>query len=51
MSSISQDVYLQRSGTGVYAKVAWRLIPFLFFCYLCAYLDRINVSFAKLQML
>ncbi|BCZ81353.1 permease [Paraburkholderia terrae] len=51
MSSISQDVYLERSGTGVYAKVAWRLIPFLFFCYLCAYLDRINVSFAKLQML
>ena len=51
MSSISQDVYLQRSGAGVYAKVAWRLIPFLFFCYLCAYLDRINVSFAKLQML
>ncbi|BCG00249.1 permease [Paraburkholderia sp. PGU19] len=51
MSSISQDVYLERSGAGVYAKVAWRLIPFLFFCYLCAYLDRINVSFAKLQML
>jgi D-galactonate transporter len=51
MSSISQDVYLERSGAGTYAKVAWRLIPFLFFCYLCAYLDRINVSFAKLQML
>jgi D-galactonate transporter len=44
-------VYLERSGAGVYAKVAWRLIPFLFFCYMCAYLDRINVSFAKLQML
>ncbi|PMS37390.1 D-galactonate transporter [Trinickia symbiotica] len=51
MSSISQDVYLQRLEAGTYAKVAWRLIPFLFFCYLCAYLDRINVSFAKLQML
>jgi D-galactonate transporter len=51
MSSISPDVYLERSGSGTYAKVAWRLIPFLFFCYLCAYLDRINVSFAKLQML
>jgi D-galactonate transporter len=51
MSSISQDVYPERSGAGTYAKVAWRLIPFLFFCYLCAYLDRINVSFAKLQML
>lgn len=51
MSSISQDVYSQRLEAGTYAKVAWRLIPFLFFCYLCAYLDRINVSFAKLQML
>src|ERR1700761_3191590 len=51
MSSISPDVYLERSGSGTYAKVAWRLIPFLFVCYLCAYLDRINVSFAKLQML
>jgi D-galactonate transporter len=33
-----------------YSKVAWRLLPFLFLCYVCAYLDRINVSFAKLQM-
>src|SRR5262249_6152338 len=33
-----------------YSKVAWRLLPFLFLCYMCAYLDRINVSFAKLQM-
>ncbi len=33
-----------------YSKVAWRLLPFLFICYVCAYLDRINVSFAKLQM-
>ncbi|MCC7548917.1 MAG: MFS transporter [Burkholderiales bacterium] len=35
----------------VYAKVAWRLIPFLFLCYVAAYLDRVNVGFAKLQML
>jgi D-galactonate transporter len=34
----------------VYARVAWRLIPFLFLCYVCAYLDRVNVGFAKLQM-
>jgi D-galactonate transporter len=34
-----------------YAKVAWRLIPFLMLCYLGAYLDRVNVGFAKLQML
>jgi D-galactonate transporter len=35
----------------VYAKVAWRLVPFLFLCYVAAYLDRVNVGFAKLQML
>jgi D-galactonate transporter len=34
-----------------YAKVSWRLIPFLMLCYLGAYLDRVNVGFAKLQML
>jgi MFS family permease len=31
-------------------KVAWRLIPFLFICYIVAFLDRVNVGFAKLQM-
>jgi D-galactonate transporter len=35
---------------GVYGKVAWRIIPLLFVCYIAAYLDRVNVSFAKLQM-
>jgi len=34
----------------VYAKVAFRLLPLLFVCYVTAYLDRINVGFAKLQM-
>jgi D-galactonate transporter len=50
MNSVS-PVYLERTEAATYAKVMWRLLPFLFFCYLCAYLDRINVSFAKLQML
>ena len=34
-----------------YSKVLWRLVPFLFLCYVVAYLDRVNVGFAKLQML
>ena len=42
----SQDT----EGRRLYRKVAWRLIPFLCCCYLAAYLDRINVGFAKLQM-
>src|SRR5208282_6564207 len=33
-----------------YAKVDRRIIPFLFLCYILAYLDRVNVGFAKLQM-
>ncbi|KFE52765.1 MFS transporter [Pseudomonas syringae] len=35
----------------MYRKITWKLIPFLCFCYLAAYLDRINIGFAKLQML
>jgi sugar phosphate permease len=35
----------------IYRKVTWRLIPVLFACYVSAYLDRVNVGFAKLQML
>ena len=35
----------------VYAKITKRFIPFLLICYVCSYLDRINVGFAKLQML
>jgi len=35
----------------VYRKVGWRLIPLLFCCYIVSYLDRVNVGFAKLQML
>ncbi|KJZ37430.1 MULTISPECIES: MFS transporter [Pseudomonas] len=35
----------------LYRKITWKLIPFLCFCYLASYLDRINVGFAKLQML
>ncbi len=34
-----------------YRKVAWRLMPLLLICYIVAYLDRVNVGFAKLQMM
>lgn len=36
---------------GAYRKAIFRLIPFIFVCYLFNYLDRVNVGFAKLQML
>ena len=34
----------------IYRKITLRLIPFLFICYVAAYLDRINIGFAQLQM-
>jgi sugar phosphate permease len=38
------------SERALIAKITWRLMPFLGFLYLIAYIDRQNVSFAKLQM-
>jgi MFS family permease len=35
----------------LYRKIAWRLVPLLFVCYIVAYIDRINIGVAKLQML
>jgi len=35
----------------IYRKITWRLIPFLLFCYILSYLDRVNIGFAKLHML
>jgi ACS family tartrate transporter-like MFS transporter len=34
----------------VFAKAAWRLIPFMVLLYVVAYLDRVNVGFAALTM-
>jgi ACS family tartrate transporter-like MFS transporter len=36
--------------SAIYAKVRRKLLPFLFVLYVVAYLDRINVGFAALQM-
>ena len=33
-----------------YRKITLRIIPLLLLCYFFAYLDRINIGFAKLQM-
>ncbi|MBV8361368.1 MAG: MFS transporter [Deltaproteobacteria bacterium] len=41
------DLHTERA---VYAKVRRKLLPFLFVLYVVAYLDRINVGFAALQM-
>ena len=36
--------------SAVYRKITRRLLPLLLASYILAYLDRVNVSFAKLQM-
>ena len=48
--SISNTVADSAAEDATYLKVTWRLIPFLLVCYIIAYLDRVNVGFAKLQM-
>lgn len=39
------------SRDALYDRVLRRIVPFLLMCYVAAYLDRVNVGFAKLQML
>ncbi len=35
----------------IYRKISWKLLPLLFVSYVVAYIDRVNVGFAKLEML
>ena len=37
-------------GRATLAKVGWRLLPFLLLLYVVAWLDRVNIGFAALQM-
>ena len=34
----------------LYKRIAWRIVPVLMIAYVVAYIDRVNVGFAKLQM-
>jgi D-galactonate transporter len=36
--------------TRLFSKVSWRILPFLMLCYVIAFLDRINIGYAQLQM-
>jgi len=47
MSSHDETVVLEGATL---RKVTWRLIPFLLLLYIIAWLDRVNVGFAALQM-
>ena len=41
---------LRSTEDAVYHKITWRLLPVLFLSYIFAYLDRVNIGFAKLGM-
>jgi MFS family permease len=52
MEALYDEEALKQTSTGrIYVRAYWRLLPLLLVCYLVAYLDRVNVGFAKLQML
>jgi D-galactonate transporter len=36
--------------TTLFSKIGWRILPFLIVCYMIAFLDRINIGYAQLQM-
>ncbi|MEB0042802.1 MULTISPECIES: MFS transporter [unclassified Pseudomonas] len=42
--------YTESFEDAIYRKVNWRIVPLFIACFLFAYLDRVNISFAKLQM-
>lgn len=55
IDKIAGHVLVDDASTDAFAKalqsrLRWRLLPFLFLLYVVAYLDRINVGFAALQM-
>jgi len=45
--SISEVDFSEIEQRATLSKITWKLVPLLFFCYIIAYIDRINVGFAK----
>ncbi|HEY5347780.1 MAG TPA: MFS transporter [Rhizomicrobium sp.] len=38
------------TADAIFRKAAWRLLPFMFLCFVVSFLDRVNVGFAALTM-
>ncbi|WP_120967966.1 MFS transporter [Comamonas sp. lk] len=38
------------ADNALYSKISWRILPLLLLCYMVAYLDRINIGYAQIQM-
>ncbi|MGO4801651.1 MFS transporter [Pseudomonas sp. W22_MBD1_FP4] len=50
MNLISRNTFDSAQDCAIYNRIAWRILLFLFVLYVVAFLDRVNVGFAKLQM-
>ncbi|WP_233859122.1 MFS transporter [Paraburkholderia sp. HD33-4] len=40
----------QTAEDAVFRKISWRVMPLILIAYICAFLDRINIGYAQLQM-
>jgi sugar phosphate permease len=49
-TSVSHPLRLGSEAEATYRKITRRIMPLLFLGYLFAFLDRINVGYAQLQM-
>jgi D-galactonate transporter len=48
---VTAATHTSEAAARTYRKIAWRIVPFLLVCYIVSYLDRVNLSFAKLQFM
>jgi MFS transporter, ACS family, tartrate transporter len=45
-----RSIITNEQSRALFTRISWHLMPLLFLCYIVAYIDRINVGFAKLQL-
>src|SRR5580704_5450080 len=50
MSATVRSLPEQAIEDALYQRIAWRISSLLILCFIVAYYDRVNISFAKLQM-
>lgn len=49
-SATGADIDYSAADETMFGKISWRLLPLLIICYMIAFLDRVNIGFAQLQM-
>ena len=51
MINSASEVLIEPIERQTMSKVTWKLVPFLCICFMAAFMDRVNVGFAKKQMI